>query len=513
MKNIIKITGVAATLLFGVSCSEDFLEKQPSEFLTADQVEEAAAVNPDVLAGTLAGIYSLQFQSGTGGTGNHDDFGQKGYDIFGDMLSGDMALSVSSFGWYRADITEFQAPLDFTRTRNYMPWRYYYRIIRSANVVIDALGGQEATPELQANQFIMGQAKAIRAHSYFYLTQYFQNSYDPSEEILPLYDESTDENGPKVPASEIYSLMERDLKEAISLLEGFNRSAKNEINKSVAQGILAYVLASKGDNANWQEVKTLTDDIIATSGHSIMTAQEVAIVDKEEVTKVRNNPTGGGFNDVNSQGWMWGVDLTSDSGVGLVSFWGQIDYFSFSYAGYGDYKAMDAGLYAQMSEDDVRRRQFHHNPSSSNYLQPWGKFYDPERVPRGPSRVITQDLVYMRIAEMYLLNAEAAANLGMDAEARTSLKALLDLRVDDASYVDTLAGQALLNEIYLQTRLELWGEGKSYLAMKRNKATIVRGSNHLSFVGVPIPYDDERLTFEIPEAEILYNPFINTQND
>jgi hypothetical protein len=70
----------------------------------------------------------------------------------------------------------------------------------------------------------------------------------------------------------------------------------------------------------------------------------------------------------------------------------------------------------------------------------------------------------------------------------------------------------LKNEIYLQTRIELWGEGRSYLAMKRNKATTVRGANHLSFVGTPIPYNDERMTFEIPEGEIQFNPFISTQN-
>jgi len=66
---------------------------------------------------------------------------------------------------------------------------------------------------------------------------------------------------------------------------------------------------------------------------------------------------------------------------------------------------------------------------------------------------------------------------------------------------------------YLKTRIELFGEGKSYLAMKRNKATITRGSNHLSSVGEAIPYNDERLTFEIPEGEIQFNPFINSQNN
>ena len=89
----------------------------------------------------------------------------------------------------------------------------------------------------------------------------------------------------------------------------------------------------------------------------------------------------------------------------------------------------------------------------------------------------------------------------------------MSTRVPDVSYINSLSGSSLLDEIYLQTRIELWGEGKSYLAMKRNQATIVRGDNHLSFVGDPIPYNDERLTFEIPQAEILNNPFISSQND
>ena len=115
----------------------------------------------------------------------------------------------------------------------------------------------------------------------------------------------------------------------------------------------------------------------------------------------------------------------------------------------------------------------------------------------------------MRIAEMYLLNAEASAKTGDEGNAITMLKVLLNERVEDASYVDALSGQALLDEIYLQTRIELWGEGKSYLAMKRNKATITRGPNHLSFPGQSFSYDDDRLTLEIPQLEIQNNPNIN----
>ncbi len=112
MKNCNIKFSVIAFLLLLVGCEKDFLDNQPSEFLTQEQVGEAAAVNPAVIEGTISGIYSTMFDPGSGGTTGHDDFGHKGYDIYSDMLSGDMALSVSTYGWYRADITEFQATTD-----------------------------------------------------------------------------------------------------------------------------------------------------------------------------------------------------------------------------------------------------------------------------------------------------------------------------------------------------------------------------------------------------------------
>jgi hypothetical protein len=492
MKKLLKLTLVAA-LALTFSCGEDYLEKVPSEFISTDQIADAASRNPDVIAGTMTGIYALQFDSGTGGTTNHDDYGQKGYDVFTDMLCGDVALTVSTYGWYRSDITEFQATQDFTRIRNYMPWRYYYRLIRSANTVIDALGGNDAVPELEANKYIMGQAKAIRGHSYFYLTQLFQKEYNPSEEILPIYDDLLDQNGPKVPASEIFDFIQNDLNDAITLLDGFSRSGKQEINQDVAKGILAYVYAAIGNNAGAQE---LTKQVIENGAFPIMSGSEVL----------------GGFNDVSTPGWMWGVDLTSDTGVSLISWWGQMDYYSYSYAAYGDYKACDADLFAAIPANDVRKGQFLDLPSNSRHLQPLYKFYEAQRQPFGSSQIIQSDYVYMRISEMYLLHCEAAAKAGDEGRARTVLKLFLAERLDDTSYVDGLSGQALLDEIYLQTRIEFWGEGKTYLAMKRGKRSATRGPNHLSFVGETIQYNDERLTFEIPEAEILNNPFISDQN-
>jgi hypothetical protein len=113
----------------------------------------------------------------------------------------------------------------------------------------------------------------------------------------------------------------------------------------------------------------------------------------------------------------------------------------------------------------------------------------------------------MRSDEFYLLAAETLAKSGNETNAKIILKKFLSNRMDNVDYIDALSGSNLQKEIYLQTRIELWGEGKTYYAMKRNKATITRGRNHLFFVNQSFNYDDGRLTFDIPQSEIGNNPF------
>ncbi len=503
MKKIHILSFLAVFLLIVTGCKKDFLDVHPTQVLTQQQVANAAKNNPDVVAGSMSGIYTLMFQDGTGGTNlDHDDFGQKGYDIYTDFLSGDMALSKSTYGWYR-NLVDLTATVDFTNVDNYKPWRYYYRIIRSANTVIASLGGNDVVPKLQANQYIMGQAKAMRAYAYFYLSQLYATSYDPAAKILPIYTDPSQQNQPKSTTQDVFSLIVKDLTQADSLLNGFQRTAKHQINKYVSEGFLAYAYATMGGQDNLVKAKNLTADIINNGGFTLMDSTQVVYT---------GDPSIGGFNNVNTPGWMWGVDITLANSLDLVSWWGQMDVFTYSYQWAGDRKAIDKGLFDKIPSDDVRKGQFYNNPSSGYYLIPMNKFYTPERKIAG-QRNVTTDYVYMRVAEMYLLNAECAAKTGDDATARISLKALMKLRVPNVSYIDGLSGKSLLNEIYLQTRIELWGEGKSYLAMKRFKATDVRGSNHQSIVvGLSIPYNDPRLTFSIPQSEIQNNPFITSGN-
>ncbi len=502
---------VAALIISG--CDEEFLDKKPSEKLSKEQIQIAAESDPNLLKGSIAGLYSTMYNTGTGGTDlNHDDFGQKGYDIYGDMLSSDMVLGALNYGWY-SGIAGYTATKDFTVNATYQPWRYYYRVIFGANTVIDALGGTDAEQTEADQRHIMGQAKAMRAYAYFYLAHFFATDYgDGTQKILPIYLNTEVPNTPKSTAAEVYDLIISDLTQAIDYLGDFNRVSKDQIDAWVAKGLLAYAYAARGTTQDLQQVVTITEDIINNGGFRMVNEDEV-VAKFDPTTKALLNPQSG-FNNVANPSWMWGVDLTLANNLDLVSWWGQVDLFTYSYAWAGDPKVIDDNLYDAIRDDDLRKQQFV-DVDDDGLLWPINKFFAQHRSLEldgdeiGGQRQITADYLYMRVEEMYLLNAEAHAKLGQDADALSRLKELLDLRIADYSYVDALSGQALQDEIYLQTRIELWGEGKSYLAMKRNKASVTRGPNHLFFAGETFSYDDDELTFPIPQAEVLNNPVLD----
>lgn len=485
--NIIKLF---MPLLFLViyGCGEDFLETEPTDRLSADQVARAAEFNPDITQGFVSGLYQLMYIPGTGGYGGDDDFGQKGVDIWSDMLSADIAHSKTDYGWY-STFSALQHSVDFTASTNYMVWRYYYRIIRAANSVIVTLGGNDAAPELAENRHFLGQAKAMRAYAYFYLVQLYTDRYDPAQEILPLYIEPLVEPIAKSTTEQIYTQIYSDLNDALSLLSDFTRSQKSEINTDVVKLLLAYSYAS--EDKNWDQVESLTADVINTGGYTVLPKSQALA----------------GMNYITSPGWIWGSDITIDDGISLASFYSQMDYFTYGYASVGNNKSIDASLYAQIPADDIRLSWF-----DEDDLINWRKYYDPAREWDGQRPVVT-DVHYMRIAEVYLLHAEAALKAtGNTGTAAASLKTLLAERISDTSYIDAMDATQLAAEVTLQTRIELWGEGKSYLLKRRNKMDITRGSNHLYFVGETMPYDDNRLSLEIPQSEIQNNPFISTQN-
>lgn len=476
MKKIIISGLILSSLLTFYSCNEDdFLHTEPTETVSTPTIEQK-----------VNGIYTNMIRTGTGGTNlNHDDFGQKGYDIYMDLLSSDLALSRSIYGWYRS-VANLTGPINYQNNNNYQPFRYYYRQIYASNDIINDLGGENA--ELTDEQKpLMGQAKALRAYHYFQLMQLFTKEYNPSADGVPLVTTIDQPTYPMVPQSEVYALIESDLLEAESLLEGFNRSQKAKVDQDVARGMLAYVYAAMH---NYNKVVEYAGKVVNESGYPLTSAVQLT----------------GGFNDANTPSWMWGIDITTDQGLDLVSWWGQMDMYTYSYQYVGDYKTIDDNIRLNIREDDVRKNQFvDYQAAGATYWMPMNKFYHADKN-LGGQRNIDADYIYMRADEFYLLLAEGYAKLGNDAQAKATLKQLLAERISDLSYIDALSGNSLLEEIYFQTRLELFGEGKSYYSFKRNKINVTRGANHVYLPGQVLNYDTDGVTLLLPEQEVINNP-------
>ncbi len=501
----ILIMALGAGLLLG-ACSKDYLDKDPKRFISKDEIDRITEESPHLMEATMNGLYAYNVKQGSGGTTGHDDFGQKGYDIYTDMLSGDMVLNSTIYGWYSgiADLTDLQ---NYASNEVFKPWRFYYYMVRGTNNVIVGYLNEKDEPLKPLSvreKAVLGQAFAMRAYMYYNLVNLYTAGYDADEKILPIYTRPILTNTPAKKTKEVFALMESDLRKSIQYFEeaGSTKFSPN-ININVAKGFLAYILAAKGTPEALTEVIALTEEL------------------KSEYPLATKNQLLGGFNKAGANpNWMWYATLTTENNLDLVSWWGQVDIYTYSYAAVGDTKGLHKELFTGIREDDLRKMQFADNvvEYDADYdedvefgsdILPIGKFYSSLGKIFMGQRLVVSDYVFMRIEEMYLLNAEAKARLNQDGLAITALKELLENRIDDISYLDGLSGQDLKKEILYQTRLELWGEGKALAAYKRNKMDIVYGSNHLFFPNQVFSYDDRRLIMPVPQAEILNNPVYN----
>jgi hypothetical protein len=83
------------------------------------------------------------------------------------------------------------------------------------------------------------------------------------------------------------------------------------------------------------------------------------------------------------------------------------------------------------------------------------------------------DIPMMRVEEMYFIEAEAAAHLN-DADGLALINSFMK-NYRDPNYSTAVVGDSLINEIVLQKRIELWGEGLTFYDVKRLDMSVTRG--------------------------------------
>ncbi len=527
-----------ALIAMALTGCEDFLDRYPQGgTLLYGQYKDLDGL----LEGTTMGLYSTMYEFG----GDHDVFGKRSIDMYGDLLSGDMAMASTSYGWFQVD--------EYGYTRQYRGsyiWSFYYEIIRLCNLAINAAEESGTidlpnstvtlTSEMVSRGYYYGEILAMRGYAYAGLMQYFiqtSDAVDYSNTLsIPVYDEVYTETdaitgAPRALAEEVYLKIEQDLKTAIDYLDaygenadlkvyGYNganaeRGSKLEVNADVARGILAYAYLNWGGH----------------DAEALRYATEV--IDAETYSIIPNNDVlTNGFNDVNDPSWLWGQNVTIDNTTSLASFFGQVDIHSYSYAWAGDVKGVDDELLKAITDMqwDIRKHWWFDksgNEDGSYAFAPTNKFFSATSNHSTEDDKIDRDWlsdnVFMRIESLHLIAAEACLNLDKLDSAVLFLDNIMSERIDTVAnaqtlydtYKASLAGNAtaIKNALIYNWRTELWGEGYSLQTFRRIEKTRKTGSNHAVRSAQTLSSEDYQYTFDIPSSEVRYNRFLNTDND
>ncbi|MBC6996724.1 RagB/SusD family nutrient uptake outer membrane protein [Neolewinella lacunae] len=492
MKQILKFISLPLLLLLVLTgCEKEFLNEVPTTGVAAS----SAVSTTDNLFLVVNGIHRLMYER----QGSNGEGGYSAMMIQHDALGEDLVMNARSNGWW-ISMASWNDHTNATDSDNRFGWRVLYKIINNANIVIE--GADEATGPDAQRKAAVGQALAYRAFAHFTLVQRHAIRYTPggnnTQPGIPLVLTATTEGQSRATVEEVYAQINQDLDDAIANLEGYVRPNNSHIDEFVAKGLKARVNLVQG---NWA------------------VAADFAIQARADFELMSNDEYLAGFNDYSNREWMWGGFYNEEQGSLFTNFgaWMSRNFNSTNIR--GNPKSISKVLHDQIPTTDVRSLVFSPDGSHPNlpagYVIPsnFARFpYTSQKFLSFDTGDSRGDVPYMRAAEMYLIEAEAKARMGTG-----GAEALLPLAQNrDAAYtLSTNTGQALIDEILLQRRWELWGEGFRFFDLKRTDAALDRtGSNHVpALLGnlLQVPAGDSRWQWLIPMAEIDANPNI-TQN-
>jgi len=464
-------------LLVGVvSCSEDFLQTSPSASISDDKVFKTIEGAKAVIDGVTRDWREYHDY--------HDQFGVKAIDLVSDLMGEDIV--VGRLHWFRYDYTIDNREATYRRP-GYV-WSLFYRGIRNLNEVIKHVNEATNATELEKGH-VKAQALTMRAYSYFRLIQHFQQTYvgHESDPGLPLYTEPMNEGKPRSTVQEVYDLIVQDLDEAITLFEAANISPRDisEVDLSVAHGIRARVALVMND---WPAAALHAQ--AARTGYSLNTPAQYM----------------SGFDNATEMVWMWGLPVNEEQSTIYASFFSHLDMTIGGYAGLGySPKYLCQALYQQMQAGDIRRDDLLQATSTGGV-----PVYINYKFAAAGDKEFSADYVMMRPEEMLLIEAEARARMGGadEATAQSLLQDLWDVRFTTPPTV-TETGQALIDRILLERRIELWGEGFAFYDLMRLKKGLNRTFHRYAAIpGNTIPAEDPVFIYKIPQSEIDNNPFI-----
>ena len=499
---------VAGGVLLAASCSEGYLETEPTQYLDKETVNETMQKDPSQVQAYVTGAYFNLYCGGDYWM-SHDDFGLPAIKLATDLACEDIAYNRDAhFFCYDYQLDNRMG----TYRRVKSAWNQLYNVIDNANTIIGMLKPSDGSqPTETSAKIMMGEAYSLRAYCYFWLINLWQHPYSAGKDQpgVPLKTEDVYRQE-RVSVGEIYDQIKSDISTGYSYLEGEGfHNGKVGLSEYAAAAIYANVLMFTGDYEN-------------AAKYAEIAAKSTSLNDESDMMS--------GFNSLTMPEVIWGYNVTSETTGYYASLFSHVDSYMVGYGGeVGFRKLVASDLYNKIADNDVRKKWFGYNDDcnllgidfayeeDNNLTQYIQNKYRDSYLASDVSDPFTSAIIYFRSGELYFVAAEAYYLAGKESDARNMLNTVMATRIPGYSFSGT--GDELYQEICLQKRIDTWMEGDRYLDAKRRGETIDRSksTNHAvdlnSLNAITYSSRDYRMIYHIPVTEMENNSSITSEDD
>ena len=515
MKTVSKYFFLAVAACLSLTACESMMDLQPEGATKTDALKQDAYNKiPANAAAEINAIYAQMIALYAGGTTGHNDFGVASCMMILESEGQDWIGPNTGYNWFA--YSDFYAR-NYNATVNLVMWNTYYKTIAACNMVCASTDPETTNPDLMAN---LGQARAVRAYCYSILAQLYQFTYNAenaSKPCVPIVHESlTAEQqaaNPRASLQEVYDFIMADLNYAVAALDGWARADKAAADQAVAYGLRARVNMLLGNYADAAEDAKMA---IQVSG-----AQPYTLADVSKPT----------FCHAEHNSVIWANMIVESNDVvqtGIINWPSHMSsLYKDGYTGVGTYREISSDLYSKISPTDVRKGWWLNENLESPLLDhPAYAGWKGNGVPYANVKfgvpdddmvnlVADADWTLMRYEEMLLIQAEGLARSNQEAAAKALLEGWVKAN-RDANYTCKASDEAgLVEEIWMQRRIELWGEGFAWFDLNRLEKPIIRttSSNWPEAWIVDVDAHHDCRIWTLPDREIQNNDGIDESDN
>lgn len=468
MKNTIYklLTGSVVFLLSGCS---DILDQTPVSALTQTSFFQTAA---DAEAAVLAGYDALQGD-------------EVRHIIWGDARADNLKIPLETIGATDPAVLDFQND-NISSSSSYGNWSRFYNGINKVNNVLAQVPTIQSATIGSVKNRLLGEAYFLRAFSYFNLVRLWG--------AVPLILDPTlsldkDLQPARTPADKVLEQVVADLKQAETLLPATYASAvetRGRATQGAAQAMLCkvYLWRSSYNQTNeWQQAADYGAKVLANATYSLVSGANYATLfttknTTESIFELQYNYTNQETNALSPYFLPRSSKVQTGGNQTLIPTPKLVDAFE-----PGDVRKA-ASIYTSNPATD----QFPNLPTVAKYM---GTVV-------GSARFSDSNFIFIRLADVILMQAEALAQLGKTAEAATQVNRIRNR----SGLVNTTATSkdALLLAIEQERFVELCFEGhRWYDLLRTGRAKTVLGV-------------DKKALMPVFYTEIMLNPNLLPQN-